>query len=216
MKPGAASLRSVLAAVEHLGDDGLPAYPPRQPWPRAAAGIADAPLWVFGYGSLIWHPGFPFEEARIARVHGHHRALCIWSWEYRGTVDLPGLVLGLDRGGSCTGVAFRVRESEREACVAYLLRRELTTDIYRAVRKRALLDDGRCVSALTFVVDRARDQYAGNPAEQRVVDVVAAARGRRGPNAEYVRSTVRHLDELGIPCRRLQRIVRALEERVPR
>jgi cation transport protein ChaC len=210
VKPSAESLRSVLAAVEHLGDDGLPAYPPRRPWPCPQPGIADAPLWVFGYGSLIWHPGFPFEEARIARVHGHHRALCIWSWEYRGTTEVPGLVLGLDRGGSCTGVAFRVGEAEREATVAYLLRRELTTPIYRPVRKPALLDDGRRVRVLTFVVERGSEQYAGRPGDARTVQVVASARGRRGPNAEYVQSTVQHLDELGIPCRRLRRIARAL------
>lgn len=203
-------MRSVLAAVAHFGDDGLPAYPPPRPWPIAAGGIADPPLWVFGYGSLIWHPGFPFEEARIARVYGHHRALCVWSWEYRGTAEVPGLVLGLDRGGCCSGVAFRVREADREASVAYLLRRELTTDIYRPVRKRALLDDGRHVSVLTFVVERSNEQYAGRPGEAQLIEVVARARGRRGANAQYVRSTVQHLDELGVPCRRLRRIAHAL------
>ncbi len=210
MKPSDALLRSVLAATEHLTEDGLPPYPPRRPWPELPAPMCRRPLWVFGYGSLIWHPGFPFSEAHIARVHGHHRALCVWSWEYRGTVDTPGLVLGLDHGGSCTGVAFRVPDAERDATVAYLLRRELTTEIYRPLRKPVVLIDGRRVSALTFVVDRSLEQYAGPMPFEELVAVVARARGRRGPNAEYVRNTVAHLEELGIPCRRLHRVAEAL------
>jgi cation transport protein ChaC len=191
--------------MQHLGDDGLPPYPPPRPWPQAPA--LESPLWVFGYGSLIWHPGFPWRESCVGRVYGHHRALCVWSWVYRGTVQLPGLVLGLDRGGSCTGVAYRVGDEHRDATVAYLLRRELTTEVYRPETRQVVLDDGRRVNALTFLVDRRRDQYAGCLPPEQVARVVARASGRRGRNTDYVRNTVAHLEELGIPCRRLRRVV---------
>lgn len=199
------------AAVAHLGPDGLPAYPPRRPWPVLARPAPAGPLWVFGYGSLIWHPGFPFREHVAGRVHGHHRALCVWSWEYRGTPEHPGLVLGLDRGGSCAGVAYRVEDGERGATIAYLLRRELTTPIYRPVWKRVRLADARVVDALTFAVDRDHAQYAGRLEPTRLLEVVNAATGRRGPNADYVRQTVAHLAQLGIPCRRLERVAAALD-----
>lgn len=205
-------LDAFLAAVEHLGDDGLPAYPPPQPWPvLEQPGDGGPCLWVFGYGSLVWHPGFPFEERSPARIAGHHRALCVWSWEYRGTVQRPGLVLGLDRGGSCAGLAYRIACSQREATIAYLLRRELTTPVYRPVWKRARLTDGRQVQVLTFAVDRTHHQYAGRPGFAHLMQVVASASGRRGPNAEYVRNTAEHLRALGIPCQRLERVARALE-----
>jgi cation transport protein ChaC len=165
---------------------------------------------VFAYGSLIWHPGFPFSESRVGRVHGHHRALCVWSWEYRGTVRAPGLVLGLDRGGSCTGVVFRVAEADREATVAYLMRREVPAAVYRPVRKPVRLDDGRTVAALTFQVDRRQERYAGPIAEGETLGIVSSARGRRGANADYVCNTADHLERLGIPCARLRRLARAL------
>ncbi len=213
MTPQLRARRAAAAALEHLGDDGLPPYPPPRPWPPAPEHTRDGPLWVFGYGSLIWHPGFPFVESRVGRVHGHHRALCVWSWEYRGTLHAPGLVLGLDAGGSCTGVAFRVPDEQRDASVAYLLRRELPTALYRPARKAVRLADGRTVHALTFVVDRREDRYAGPMPESQVLEVVAGARGRRGANAEYVCNTADHLAELGIPCARLQRLSRALRGR---
>lgn len=213
--PSATDLEAFLAAVEHLGDDGLPGYPPPRPWPvlEDGSGSGDV-LWVFGYGSLIWHPGFPFEESCPAHVAGHHRALCVWSWEYRGTLERPGLVLGLDRGGSCAGLAYRVAPAERGATIAYLLRRELTTPIYRPLWKHARLADGRSVRALTFAVDRRHGQYAGRPDFARMLEVVTTAAGRRGANAEYVLSTAQHLRELGIPCQRLERVARALDEGV--
>lgn len=175
------------------------------------SGGADA-LWVFGYGSLVWHPGFPFEESCPAHVTGHHRALCVWSWEYRGTLQRPGLVLGLDRGGSCAGLAYHVAPAERGATIAYLLRRELTTPVYRPIWKHARLADGRSVRALTFAVNRRHGQYAGRPDFARLLEVVTTAAGRRGPNAEYVLSTAQHLRELGIPCQRLEQVARALDK----
>src|SRR5690349_2563312 len=87
----------------------------------------DSDLWVFGYGSLIWKPGFEFVEQRPARLIGEHRSLCIYSMVHRGTPEKPGLVLGLDRGGACQGVAFRVARKQRDATVAYLREREQVT-----------------------------------------------------------------------------------------
>ena len=208
--PSPGALRAAEEATTHLGEDGLPPYPPRSPWPALPAHLLAAPLWVFGYGSLIWHPGFPHVESRPARVHGHHRALCVWSWVYRGSVDTPGLVLGLDRGGSASGVAYRVPDAEREATLAYLLRREIPVSVYRAVRRSVRLDDGRRVSAVTFVVNRDQELYAGRIEEGAVRAIVARARGRRGSNAEYVHSTAEHLEALGIPCPRLRRLARDL------
>ncbi len=208
-EPSAESVRRARAAIDRLGDDGLPTYPPPRPWRRAP--LARGVRWVFAYGSLIWHPGFPWREAHVGRVHGHHRALCVWSWVYRGTARVPGLVLGLDHGGSCTGVVFRVSAADWQSTVAYLLQRELTTDVYRPRVKRVRLRDGRRVKALTFLVDRRQDQYVGHLPARRVAQVVAGARGCRGTNAQYVRNTVAHLDAHGIPCRRLRRLLADLE-----
>ena len=194
-------------AMRHLHADGLPPYPPAEPWPDIAHEFVAGPLWVFGYGSLIWNPGFPSVERKPAVVHGYHRRLCVWSWEYRGTVDYPGLVLGLDRGGSCQGIAFRVDESQKRNTVAYLLRREVPVSVYRPRRCRVTLQDGRKVLALTFVVMRHGHQYAGHLPLAQVRDVVASARGVRGGNDEYVLNTHRHLQQLGIPCKRLEQVI---------
>ncbi len=163
-------------------------------------------LWVFGYGSLMWNPGFTPVEARRARLHGHHRALCVWSWTYRGTRARPGLVLGLDRGGSCLGRAFRIRPDEQAAVMDYLYARELISNVYRPVVRCVRLEDGRCVHALAFVVDRSHAQYAGKLPPECAAAVVRGARGVRGPNHEYVVNTAIHLRELGAPCPILDRV----------
>lgn len=205
-----AALAHTREAMRHLTDDGLPAYPPPKPWPHAPAALSDGELWVFGYGSLIWNPGFPHAESHTARLYGYHRRLCVWSWEYRGTAERPGLVLGLDRGGSCHGVAFRVAERDKAATVAYLMRRELTTLVYRPLRARVCLADRRRVYALTFVVDPRQHQYAGHLQTAELVSIVSRAIGGRGANREYVINTYQHLVDLGIPCPRLTGVVNAL------
>jgi len=166
--------------------------------PPPEAFLAGEP-WVFAYGSLLWNPGFPYAEACRAQVYGYHRALCVWSWIYRGTPSVPGLVLGLDRGGSCLGLAYRVPEAERRRVAEYLFGRELVSRVYRPVCPLARLADGRRVRVLAFAVDRAHVQYAGRLAPEEAAGIVARARGRKGPNWDYVRNTVLGLERLGAP-----------------
>lgn len=162
-------------------------------------------LWVFGYGSLMWRPGFPHLEAHSARIFGYHRSLCVWSWFHRGTRDRPGLVFGLERGGSCRGRAYRVAAVDRTEVQTYLYAREMVTPVYHPLQISVHLK-GRVVSALAFVVDRAHPQYAGTLESDQAASVVAGARGASGPNPEYVLNTHAHLLELGIYDPHLNRI----------
>ena len=155
-------------------------------------------LWVFGYGSLMWRPGFTFVEAVPARLHGAHRALCVWSVAHRGTVGRPGLVLGLDRGGSCRGVAFRVAEESGDSVMAYLRRRELVTSVYRETRSCIRLDGGSPVTAALYMVDRKHPEYAGNLPLPEALEIVRGASGPSGANRDYVVNTADHLARLGI------------------
>ena len=159
-----------------------------------------AELWVFGYGSLMWRPGFPFIEAQPALLKGAHRALCVYSIVHRGTHAEPGLVLGLDRGGACRGVAFRVAAGAEEETVAYLREREQVTDVYvEAVRPIRLLDgSGRVLKALTYLVDRNHSQYAGGLPLEAQIRIVRGGKGQAGGNVEYVMKTLRHLQEAGV------------------
>jgi cation transport protein ChaC len=156
-------------------------------------------LWVFAYGSLMWRPGFDYLERRPARVIGAHRSLCVLSYRHRGTPERPGLVLGLDRGGTCRGIAYRVAESKRTATVAYLREREQVTKVYReAMRMVWLLDEEeRQVEALCFVVDRAHPQYAGRMSLEQQLHHVRQGHGKSGANRDYVISTVQELEALG-------------------
>jgi cation transport protein ChaC len=157
-------------------------------------------LWVFGYGSLMWRPGFPFSETQPALLKGAHRALCVYSVVHRGTHAEPGLVLGLDRGGACRGVAFRVAEGAQAETIAYLREREQVTDVYiEAVRPIRLLDgSGRVLKALTYLVDRNHDQYAGGLSLDEQVRIVRDGKGQAGGNVEYVLKTLRHLQDAGV------------------
>jgi len=179
---------------------------------RAATGISepDRDLWVFGYGSLMWRPGFDFVERRLAWLRGYHRALCIYSHVHRGTPERPGLVLGLDRGGSCRGVAFRVEAAKAQAAVAYLRAREQVTSVYVERRVRVQLDDGRDVEALTYVVDRRHVQYAGKLPLDKILRYVRAGIGQSGDNPAYVLNTHRHLAELSLRDPVLAHIVSSL------
>jgi cation transport protein ChaC len=168
-------------------------------------------LWVFAYGSLIWRPGFSYLERRTARLVGAHRALCVYSWVHRGTPEQPGLVLGLDRGGTCRGVAYRVAAADRDAVVAYLREREQVTSVYRESMREIRFVDGSSARALTYVVDRAHAQYSGKLDEETQLRIVSRAEGRSGPNREYVINTASHLVDLGIPDAQLYRLAGRLE-----
>lgn len=170
----------------------------------------DAPLWVFGYGSLMWRPGFDFSERTLAVVRGYRRALCVYSHVHRGTPDQPGLVLGLDRGGSCKGVAFRIEPAQAAEVVAYLRAREQVTMVYREVRLGARLADGRKVEALAYAVDRGHIQYAGALDLATVERLVLQGVGVSGANPDYVRATYAHMRELGIDDAVLAAVTRRL------
>lgn len=170
-------------------------------------------LWVFGYGSLMWRPGFDFIEQVPARLIGEHRALCVYSFDHRGTPERPGLVLGLDRGGACRGLAFRVAAEKRDATVAYLREREQTTNVYREVMRSVWLDDGsgRRVSALAFVVDRGHVQYAGKLTLADQLRHVRQGHGRSGINTDYVIATVAAIEQLGFRDRGLHQLAEMLK-----
>jgi cation transport protein ChaC len=157
-------------------------------------------FWVFGYGSLMWRPGFDFVEQAPARLDGVHRALCVYSWVHRGTRERPGLVLGLDRGGSCRGVAYRVTGRNREAVLAYLRERELVTEVYREVWRtiRFPAKSHPPVKALTYLAARDHVQYAGHLPRQRLLEMVKDGAGQSGANRDYVINTAAHLDALGL------------------
>lgn len=167
-------------------------------------------FWVFGYGSLMWRPDFPFVERRRARLRGYHRALCILSHVHRGTPERPGLVLGLDRGGSCQGVAFRVAPDEWDPVIRYLRAREQATSVYLERLLPVVLEDGRRVRAIAYVVDRDHPQYAGRMPEDDVIRIVRQGIGRSGRNPDYVRSTHEHLVEMGVEDPILARLAEAL------
>lgn len=155
-------------------------------------------FWVFGYGSLMWRPGFAHVETRRARLQGYRRALCVLSFVHRGTPQRPGLVLGLDRGGSCVGLAFRVAGADRKAVIAYLRERELVTSVYLERWLPIRLEGGVSVGALCFVADRSHVQYAGALGVDDAAALVSGAVGQSGRNEDYVLNAVDHLAGLGI------------------
>ena len=171
-------------------------------------------LWVFGYGSLMWRPGFDFIEQVPARLIGEHRALCVYSFVHRGTPEKPGLVLGLDRGGACRGIAFRVVAKQRGAIVAYLREREQVTSVYREVMRSVWLENEtrQRVSALAYVVDRSHVQYAGRLSLAEQLRHVRQGHGQSGPNHEYVLATVKAIEAQGFRDRQLHQLAAMLHE----
>ena len=167
-------------------------------------------FWVFGYGSLIWNPGFAHVETSRARLSGYRRALCIHSWVHRGTQQKPGLVLGLDLGGSCIGLAFRVPGELHDEVMAYLRERELVTRVYVERKLTARLDDGRRIEVVTYVCDRSHEQYAGSLDTEEAAALVRDARGKSGDNVSYLLSTLDHLKALGIRDQWLEDVARRL------
>jgi len=188
----------------------MPDTPASTKPPYAALMPAVGDLWVFGYGSLMWDPGFDHVAAETAWLHGYHRAFCMYSHRHRGTAERPGLVLALDRGGSCQGIAYRVRRDRAEDVLAYLWEREMPRYAYLPRTLRASVRSGR-IDCLTFVVDRTQANYAGRLSAAEAATVIADAVGERGRNRDYLASTVRHLEELGLADGVIHEIWRIVE-----
>jgi glutathione-specific gamma-glutamylcyclotransferase len=184
---------------------------------QPSSGHSDDDLWVFGYGSLMWRPGFDFIEQVPARLIGEHRALCVYSFDHRGTPEKPGLVLGLDRGGACRGIAFRVAAKHRAATVDYLREREQTTHVYREVMRSVWLENEarERVSAMAYVVDRGHVQYAGRLTLTEQVRYVRQGHGRSGNNRDYVLSTVKSIEAQGLRDQQLHQLADLLRDDAP-
>jgi len=169
-------------------------------------------FWVFGYGSLMWHPGFAHVEVRPGLLHGYHRRFCIYSFRYRGTPKVPGLVLGLDRGGSCRGLVYRVPAAEREEVIDYLTEREMLTGVYIPSWLKVATAQGP-VRAASFVVDPAHEQYVGHLSLEETAEMIVQGHGQRGACREYLANTVAHLEGLGIGAGSLKRLLRLVDRR---
>lgn len=155
-------------------------------------------MWVFGYGSLLWNPGFEPAEAVTATLSGYHRSFCMLSIHHRGSVQEPGLVLALDEADStCTGVAFRVAEPDENRVLAELRERELISSAYIEKHVPLALEDGRNVDALGYVINRDHEQYCQFDLETQA-QMIARSVGGRGPNPEYLYNTADHLVQMGI------------------
>ena len=179
----------------------------------------DDGFWVFGYGSLMWRPGFDVAETRMARLDGYKRAFALSSVHYRGTPERPGLVLGLDwePASACTGVALRIGAGEAGEVRHYLAERELVSRAYFEVSHEITLlcpgpGEGESVDAICFILDRTHPQYAGGMALEDQAVVICEAAGPTGTNRDYLFKTVEHLRELGVEdpeLFELERMVRA-------
>jgi cation transport protein ChaC len=172
-----------------------------------------APVWIFAYGSLMWSPEMRFEEALPARVHGYHRSFCLYSPEYRGTREKPGLVLGLDRGGSCRGIAYRLQAATLADEIDLLWVREMTGFVYNLTPVKLLTGRGK-LAGYAFTVRRDSPDYAGRLSHDAAARIVATSRGDRGTGRDYLANTVRHLERLGISdgaLHRIEKLVAALD-----
>lgn len=158
------------------------------------------PLWVFGYGSLLWKPGFQPVETQIARLDGYHRSFCMWSIHHRGSEEEPGLVLALDKaaGAFCHGVALRVADKDTDTVLAALRERELISSAYYEDMVPLEGADGRKLTALAYIINQQHRQYCGGLELERQAQVIARASGGMGPNSEYLFNTVGHLNTLEI------------------
>ncbi|MEM9030284.1 MAG: gamma-glutamylcyclotransferase [Pseudomonadota bacterium] len=166
-------------------------------------------LWIFGYGSLMWRPGFEYVDAHHGVAIGYRRSFCVYSTHHRGTHERPGLVLGLDMGGTCRGIVFRVPHAAREQVLRYLRAREQINGVYREVHLPVRLSagDGKEVFAVAYVVERAHPSYAGRLPLALQAGLIRAARGESGPNVDYLVNTVRHAQQLGFEVRELNRLL---------
>jgi cation transport protein ChaC len=169
------------------------------------------PVWVFGYGSLIWNPLMEYAQCCRARVRGYHRGFYIWSKINRGTPEIPGLVLALDSGGSCQGVAYRMHDDKLETELAILWRREMVAGTYRPKWVRADVE-GASVRAITFVVNRSKPGYAGRLEDWQIVEIACRAHGAYGSCADYLINTASSLEAAGIADARLSRLAKLVAQ----
>lgn len=173
--------------------------------------FVESDIRVFAYGSLMWNPGFEHSGSHTARLYGWHRAFCVYSHRYRGTPDAPGLVLGLDRGGSCHGIVYRIARARARDTLSYLWDREMVLGVYRPRILTVRGPDGP-VACHAFTVDRSHPQYAGGLPVDEMVRLIRQGTGLGGPNRDYLASTVRHLDVLGITDGPLHRLHERVED----
>ena len=176
-----------------------------------SGGAPEDQHWVFGYGSLMWRPGFDYVERQPATLHGRRRAFCIYSVHHRGTYERPGLVLGLAPGGSVRGAAYRVERAAWPEVYAYLREREQPTETYFESEADVRLADGRRVSALIFLSDTGHSQWAGSLSLEQQARLIAGARGLSGPNIDYLRDLVMHLREEGVRDHTMERLLKMVE-----
>lgn len=180
--------------------------------PASAEVAPDRPIWVFGYGSLMWNPGFAHDRAEMVLLRGYHRRFCVLSHRYRGTPEKPGLVLGLDRGGACWGMAFRIPAEHVAECCEYLWYREMISAVYRPSLVPLNLKDTK-TQAVTFCVRRDHHQYYPGHDLDAVADIIATAVGPRGPNIDYLDQTVCHLRDMKIRDPKLEMLSAAVAQR---
>jgi len=167
-------------------------------------------FWVFGYGSLMWNPGFLYSEVYPATLDGYHRAFCIYSHFYRGTPENPGLVLGLSPGGMCQGLAFRIDLQHAERVKAYLNEREMVSYAYQAKTLPVLVGEVK-VQSYTFVADKDHSQYAGDLGMDRTAEMIMEAKGEAGLNRDYLINTIRRLEAQGFVDQSLHDLLRQIE-----
>ncbi|WP_372573849.1 gamma-glutamylcyclotransferase [Ruegeria jejuensis] len=157
-------------------------------------------MWVFGYGSLLWNPGFPVARSEVATLHGYARSFCMSSIHHRGTEEKPGLVLALDEvdGSHCRGLALSVQAGHEDRTLAELRERELISSAYLERMLEVDLEGGERVTAVTYVIDPHHVQYCGGLALEDQARIIANAVGGRGPNTDYLYNTAEHLAEIGL------------------
>ena len=170
-------------------------------------------LRLFAYGSLMWKPEFEYADRQTATLRGWHRRFCLWQYRFRGTRQEPGLMLALDRGGSCVGILYRITGPDLRGKIMPVWQREMRGRGYRARWVTVQMDEGRCM-ALTFVANRDGERYAGRLSDEQIADRIASACGHIGPSAEYLLNTVAHCEELGIRDRHLWRMQALVAERL--
>lgn len=197
---------------KHFPGAGLAPLPQDDPFHYSQLDLPRDELWIFTYGSLMWDPGFRFKAATPALLRGYHRAFCIYSSRYRGTVSAPGLVLGLDRGGACKGTAYCVAGADIPEALEALWLREMRRRVYVPRLLPVGMGAGRQM-ALTFLANRCHDGYAGQLELDTAATIIAACSGERGPNVDYLVNTLRHLDALGVHDSHLHDLLAAVRTR---